>query len=102
MITDEQKLKKIRDYAALGHTPGQIASLLRVPFERKDAFIDEFNRPNTMVYDAFMTGKATMDYNTNAELAVNAEKGDVEAIALLDKRIQEQKEAELLLELFGI
>lgn len=102
MTLDENTLKKIRDWAALGHTPGQIASLLGTPYQLRDAFLDEFARPDTKVYQFYMQGKAMMDYNVNAELARSAENGDVEAITLLDQRKQNQKMSELLSDLFGI
>lgn len=102
MTIDEQILKRIRDMGAIGHTPAQIASLLRIPHTERVAFLDEFTRPETKVYEAYTNGKAMMDYNTNVELARAAEKGDVDAIAKLDERKQEQKAIELMAELFGI
>lgn len=101
-IDDNQILKKIRDMGTLGHTPAQIAVLLRIPHTRLDAFLDEFTRPETKVYESYAAGKAMMDYNTNVELARAAEKGDVEAISKLDERKQEQKAIELMADLFGI
>lgn len=102
MTIDEQVLKRIRDMGALGHTPAQIAALLRIPHFERDAFLDEFTRRETKVYESYLNGKAMMDYNTNVELARAAEKGDVEAITKLDERKQEQKANELLADLFGI
>lgn len=102
MTLDENTLKKIRDWAALGHTPGQIASLLGTPYRERDAFLDEFDRPDTKVFQYFMQGKAMMDYNVNAELARSAENGDVDAVTVLDVRKQNQKVSELLSNLFGI
>ncbi|WP_281671619.1 hypothetical protein [Rikenella microfusus] len=102
MTIDEQILKRVRDMGAIGHTPAQIASLLRIPAADREAFLDEFTRPETKVCEAYANGKAMMDYNTNVELARAAEKGDVDAIAKLDERKQEQKAIELMAELFGI
>lgn len=101
-INDNQILKQIRDMGALGHTPAQIAALLRIPHTGRDAFLDEFTRPETKVYESYANGKAMMDYNTNVELARAAEKGDVEAVTKLDERKQEQKAIELMADLFGI
>lgn len=102
MILDEQLLKRIRDYGALGHTPGQIVALLRIPLRERDAFLDEFERPETRVYEFYQNGKAIMDYNTNVELAHQAEKGDIDSISLLDQRKENQKVNELLADLFGL
>lgn len=102
MIIDEQILKRIRDQGALGQTPSQISALLRIPFAERDAFRDEFTRPDTKVYEAYTNGKAMFDYNINVELARAAEKGDIEAITKLDERKQEQKSTELTTELFGV
>lgn len=102
MTIDEQILKRIRDMGAIGHTPAQIASLLRIPAAEREAFLDEFTRPETKVYESYTNGRAMMDYNTNVELARAAEKGDVEAISKLDERKQEQKAIELMADLFGI
>jgi hypothetical protein len=82
--------------------PAQIASLLRIPAAEREAFLDEFTRPETKVYESYANGRAMMDYNTNVELARAAEKGDVEAISKLDERKQEQKAIELMADLFGI
>lgn len=102
MIIDEQILKRIRDQGALGQTSSQIAALLRIPFAERDAFLDEFTRPDTKVYESYTNGKAMYDYNINVELARAAEKGDIDAITKLDERKQEQKSSELTSELFGI
>ena len=102
MTLDENTLKKIRDWAALGHTPGQIASLLGVSYQHREAFLDEFPRPDTKVNQYYMQGKAMMDYNVNVELTREAERGDIAAIETLDLRKQNQKVAELLSDLFGI
>lgn len=102
MEFDANTLKRIRDYAALGHTPGQIVSLLGIAYQQREAFLDEFSRSDTKVYQSFMQGKAMMDYNVNVELTRNAEKGDTEAIEVLDQRKQNQKVAELLSDLFGV
>lgn len=102
MTIDEQVLKRVRDLAALGHTPSQIASLLDIPIDGRDAFVDEFSRPNTQIYAAYYKGRNMMDYNTNVELARAAEKGDVEAIELMSKRKEEQKYNEALAEMWGV
>lgn len=102
MTLDENTLKKIRDYAAIGHTPGQIASLLRVSYREREMFLDEFTRIDTKVNQYYQEGIAMMDYNVNVELARAAEKGEIEAIEALDKRNQAQKVGELLADLFGI
>lgn len=101
-INDNQIFKQIRDMGAQGLTPAQIASLLRIPAAEREAFLDEFTRPETKVYESYANGRAMMDYNTNVELARAAEKGDVEAISKLDERKQEQKAIELMADLFGI
>lgn len=102
MIVDEDVLKRVRDYGALGHTPRQIAYLLRIRHTEADAFIDEMIRSDTRLHEYYESGKAVMNYNTNVELARQAEKGDSDSIKLLDQRKQEHRYEDLLSELFGI
>lgn len=102
MVIDEQILKRVRDLGALGHTPSQIASLLDIAAADRNNFIDELSRADTPLYIAYHKGQSIMDYNTNVELAHQAEKGDIEAITLFDERKQKQNVSELLSELFGI
>lgn len=102
MILDEQTLKRVRDMGALGHTPSQIVSLLDISRSDRAIFYDELTNPETPLYIAYNKGRSIMSYNTNVELARLAEKGDQEAIVLLDERSRQQRVDELLLELFRI
>lgn len=102
MIIDEDILKRVRDYGALDQSPRQIAFLLRIPAGEIDAFIDEMMRPDTRLHEYYAAGKAIISYNTNVELARQAEKGDSDAIKLLDQRRQDQRYQDMCTELFGI
>lgn len=102
MVVDEDILTKIRNLGALGHTPIQIASILKIPSRERDGFLDEFSRRDTRVYEHYCLGKNMSYYNTNVELTKAAEKGDVFAIAKLEERKREQESDDLRNELFGI
>ncbi len=102
MTVDDQLFKRVRDLAALGQTPGQILSILSIPYAQRDEFLGEFSRPGSRISEAYANGKAMIDYNTNLELTRKAERGDAEAIELLDQRKQNQQYNELVAELFGV
>ena len=99
MVIDEEILKRVRDYGSLGHTPRQVAALLRIRHSEIESFVDEMIRSDTRLHES---GKAIMSYNMNVELAQQAEKGDADSIKLFDQRKQEQRYDDLCSELFGL
>lgn len=102
MIIDEDILLKIRNFAALGHTPRQIASLLKVPPRETEMFLYEFTDPDTKVNEYYLMGRNMGYCNQNVELMKAAEKGDTFAIDTLDRRKHDQELADMRQELFGI
>lgn len=74
MVIDEEILKRVRDYGSLGHTPRQVAALLRIRHSEIESFVDEMIRSDTRLHEFYESGKAIMSYNMNVELAQQAEK----------------------------
>ena len=102
MVIDEEILKRVRDYGSLGHTPRQVAALLRIRHSEIESFVDEMIRSDTRLHEFYESGKAIMSYNMNVELAQQAEKRDADSIKLIDQRKQEQRYDDLCSELFGL
>ena len=102
MVIDEEILKRVRDYGSLGHTPRQVAALLRIRHSEIESFVDEMIRSDTRLHEFYESGKAIMSYNMNVELAQQAEKGDADSIKLFDQLKQEQRYDDLCSELFGL
>ncbi len=102
MIIDENIISKIRNFSSLGLMPPQIASILKIPPQDRASFIDEFERKDTRVFEAYHQGRNAAYVNHNIELTKSAEKGDVIAIAKLDERKHEQEIETLRQELFGV
>lgn len=101
MIGDEY-LTQVRTFGALGYTPERICRLLKL--NKKDAVSlrlrigivgDAYN-------DAYQQGRYLGEYNIDAELAKKAEKGDVEAVVMLEERKHDRQVKDLRFKLFGI
>lgn len=101
MICDDYVIQ-VRTFGALGYTPDRICRLLKL--NRKDSISlklrielagDAYN-------EAYQQGRYLGEYNIDAELAKKAEKGEVEAVMLLEERKHERNVKDLRLKLFGV
>lgn len=87
---------------ALGYTPERILKLLNLTKLEKLALLCRITTPADSYHEAYEQGKAIGQYNVDAELMKQAEKGDIDAIKTLSQRQQERIEQDQRKELFGI
>lgn len=86
----------------MNYTPKRICCLLGLKKAEQIAMIYRINTPGDVYYEAYQQGRALGEYNIDAELAKQAEKGDIDSITLLEERKNEREEQDLRKELFGI
>lgn len=100
-IGDEYTLK-VRTFGALGYTPDRICSLLKLGKKESALLKLRISLPGDVYNDAYTQGRYLGEYNIDAELAKKAEKGDVDAIMLLEERKHDRHVKDLRLKLFGV
>lgn len=79
-------LQKVKTFGALGLSSQRIALLLGLSPKDTQAFIIEFNDTTSLVYKTYEQGVAIGEYNQDAALMKQAEKGDLFAIQELKIR----------------
>ncbi len=100
-LSDEY-VNQVRTFGALGYTPERICQLLGLKKVKRIVLLYRISIPGDTYYEAYQQGRALGEYNIDAELAKKAEKGDTDAITLLEERKNERAEKDLRFELFGI
>lgn len=100
-LTDEY-VNQVRTFGALSYTPERICQLLGLRKAKRIALLYRMSIPGDVYYEAYHQGGALGEYNIDAELAKKAEKGENDAITLLEERKNERNEKDLRMKLFGI
>ena len=100
-LSDEY-VNQVRTFGALGYTPERICQLLGLRKNKRIALLYRIDTLSDVYCEAYNQGRALGEYNIDAELAKKAEKGDIDAITLLEERKNERAEKDLRMELFGI
>ena len=100
-LSDEY-VNQVRTFGALGYTPERICQLLGLQKNKRIALLYRIDTLSDVYCEAYNQGRALGEYNIDAELAKKAEKGDIDAITLLEERKNERAEKDLRMELFGI
>lgn len=100
-LSDEY-VNQVRTFGALSYTPERICQLLGLRKAKRVALLLRIELPGDIYYEAYNQGRALGEYNIDAELAKKAEKGDTDAITLLETRKNERSEKDLRFKLFGI
>lgn len=101
-ILSDEYIQQVRTFGALSYTPERICQLLGLRGSKRLALLLRIEIPGDIYCEAYHQGRALGEYNIDAELAKKAEKGDTEAITLLEERKNERSEKDLRLKLFGI
>lgn len=101
-MLDQSTLIKIRNYGALKYSPEKICNILAFHGEEKEHFLVEFEDMESQVRIFYEQGVAIGDYNIDAELAKQSEKGDILAIIELNKRQYYNNINRLKKDLFGV
>lgn len=99
---DQSSLTKIRNFGALKYSEKQICKMLGLFGDDELKFMVEFQDENSPIRQYYEQGVAIGQYNIDAELAKQSEKGDVFSIMELNKRQEQNKLNNLKKELFGI
>lgn len=99
---DQSSLIKIRNYGALKYSPETICKMLGLFGEEADRFMVDFQNDQSPVRQFYDQGVAIGDYNIDAELAKQSEKGDILSIVELNNRQYRTKINNLKKELFGL
>ena len=86
---------QIRTFGALGYSPERIANILGLKGTEREEVGDPYN-------SAYLYGNAVGEYNIDAELAKQAEQGDIDSIESLETRKKERTHLDLKRKLFGI
>lgn len=95
-------ISKIRTYGALGYSHERIADLLDLKKEDRTLLLIQLQVPGNEYHDAYKNGFAVGEWNIDAELAKQAEKGDIDAINALANRSKERSQRDLKKALFGL
>lgn len=99
---DQSSLIKIRNFGALKYTPERICKMLGLFGENAQRFLVEFQDDESEIRQFYDQGVAIGDYNIDAELAKQSEKGEILAIIELNNRQQRTRINTLKKELFGL
>lgn len=101
-ILSDEYVQQVRTLGALNYSHERICQLLGLPKKKRTALLLRISQPGDTYYEAYYQGCAMGEYNIDAELAKKAEKGDTDAITLLEARKNERSEKDLRFKLFGI
>lgn len=102
LIIGEEYISQVRAFGALGYSHTRICNLLSLPRKQKVALLARLTLPGDTYQVAYENGRAIGEYNIDAELAKQAEKGDISAIETLERRKNERTELDLRKQLFGV
>lgn len=101
-IIGDEYILQVRTFGALGYTPDRICSLLKLNKKDSISLKLRISLPGDVYQEAYSQGRYMGEYNIDAELAKKAEKGEVDAIMLLEERKHDRKVKDLRLKLFGV
>lgn len=102
ILIGDEYLSQVRAFGALGYSPERIANMLQLRGKKRVAFLLRVRLPGDSYEQAYKHGHAIGEYNIDAELAKQAERGDTQAIELLERRKNDRIELDLRRELFGV
>lgn len=99
---DEKTLKRIINFGALKYSAIKICKILGYNKAQTEQFLIEFENEDSAVRRNYDQGVAIGEYNIDAELAKQAEKGEIFSIIELRKGQYHRKIEDLKKDLFGI
>ncbi len=102
MIYSETMLYKIRNYGALKMSGLRMCTILGLEGDERVEFLNDLRDKTSTAYKYYHQGVEIGDYNIDAELAKQAEKGDIDSIVKLEERQHDRGIEDLRQELFGI
>ncbi len=93
---------KIRTFGALGYSAERIADLLGIKGHERADLILRLLTPGDEYHEAYMNGHAIGEWNVDAELAKQAERGDIDSIETLATRSKQRLIRDMKNEMFGL
>lgn len=102
MSLPPEYINQVLTFGSLGYKPERICRLLGLRGKERLALQLLLDTPGSNFYEAYHRGRALGEYNIDAELAKQAERGDPDAIELLETRKEERVELDLRMQLFGV
>lgn len=101
-IIGDEYINQVRSLSSLGYTPERICNMLQLSGVKSKILSLRMSLPGDTYNSAYQNGRVAGEYNIDAELAKKSEKGDIDAITLLQERKDLRNELDLRKELFGI
>lgn len=101
METDKY-ISKVRTFGAMGYSTERIADLLELIGNERAELTVRLSITGDTLRVAYDNGRAIGEYNIDAELTKQAERGDIYSIETLAARSKERKLKDMKKELFGI
>ncbi len=102
MNIGEEYVPSVRTFGSLGYSHERICQLLNLNRKEKAAMMVRLAIPGDVYYEAYAHGKALGEYNIDAALAKQAEKGDPDAVKILEERKNDRIVIDLRKKLFGV
>jgi hypothetical protein len=99
---DSHILVKVRNWAALKYSPSRIVTLLDLPKDEAQVFLDDIETDDHPLKKMYDLGFAIGEYNMDVSLIRQAEDGNMDAELQLRQRQKEMKIRELKKDLFGV
>lgn len=99
---DNHILVKVRNWASLKYSPSRIVTLLDLPKEEAQIFLDDIETDDHPLKKMYEMGSAIGDYNMDVSLVKEAEGGNMDAELQLRDRQRMRKINELKNDLFGV
>lgn len=93
---------KIRTFGALGYSAEHIADLLGIKGHERADLIYRILTPGEDYHLAYSNGFAIGEWNIDAELAKQAERGNIDSIEVLSTRSKQRVVRDIKRELFGL
>lgn len=101
-LQTDQYISKVRMFGALGYDAERIADLLGLNGRARAELIVRLSIKGDELRVAYDNGRAIGEYNIDAELTKQAERGDIDAITTLAERSKERKIKDMKKDLFGV
>jgi hypothetical protein len=102
MYLDEQQLAQVKSCGLVGTQPNQICKILGFVGETRRSFLIDFENEESKIRMIYDEGVAIGEYNIDAKLTKEAEKGDVFSIQQLKKNQEKREVDDLVKNLFGV
>lgn len=99
---DEEFVAKVKDYAALGLAPVQIANRLELVGDERRDFLFQITSKTSPLRQAYKEARSQLEEYMDAILTSMAVNGDVDALELESKMIKQREYDDLVNQLFGI